>query len=461
MSVDSANSSYRYVPVDGFNPNSATGWTAFGNVTQCVYDAADAIFTITATAPAGGATPVLKIYVLGPTAFRVRFNPTGDYSMDGSYAVVNKNLGAANVNVLQNGGGKLSVDLGGMRLDVLFQPFTVQVYWKSQLISTDTAQGLIYVSSGGSAVANFKNYPANANYFGAGEKGGRDLILNEAALTFFNYDNYRYSGQNEDGGGFDRVIPTESQPGPLDWQEPLYNSIPFLIEDNPNPLDGNGQPTGVPYAYGILFDNESQTYMNFGASSDFNGNMYGKYFFGALYGEIDYYFMGGDTTPEVLQQYSTLVGPAALAPMWALGNHQGCYGYYDQGKVLNAIQQYRNANIPLDGMHIDVDFQNNYRTFTASNMKFPNGGGTCFSQAAALGVKCSTNITGIVTIQPLDEDGNATTYSVLQSGQAINAFGAGQPRRRTGAGLSAAVCYERKLRRELRVQSLSFAGSAL
>jgi len=52
MSVDSANSSYRYVPVDGFNPNSATGWTAFGNVTQCVYDAADAIFTITATAPA-------------------------------------------------------------------------------------------------------------------------------------------------------------------------------------------------------------------------------------------------------------------------------------------------------------------------------------------------------------------------------------------------------------------------
>jgi alpha-glucosidase len=422
MNVDSRNSSYRYVPVDGFNPNSDTGWTQFGNVTQCLYDQADQIFTITGTGQARMPPPVLKIYILGPTAFRVRFNPKGDYGMDGSFAVVNKNLGSPNVNLLQNDGTKLSVDLGGARLEVLFRPFTVQVYWKNQLISTDTAQGLIYVASGGEAVANFKNYPANANYFGAGEKGGQDLKLNEGALTFFNYDNFQYMGQNQDGGGFKRVIPSDSEPGPLNWSEPLYNSIPFFIEDNPNPLDSNGRPTGVPYAYGILLDNESQTYMNFGASSSYNGNMYGKYFFGALYGEIDYYFMAGDTTQEVLKQYTTLVGPAALAPMWALGNHQGCYGYYDQTKVINAIQQYRVHNIPLDGMHIDVDFQNNYRTFTASNKKFPNGGATCFSQTAALGVKCSTNITGIVTIQPLDEDGNATPYPVLQSGLAINAF---------------------------------------
>src|ERR1017187_1964972 len=314
---DSRTSSYRYVPVDGFNPNSAVGWTAFANVTQCLYDKADEIFTLTGTAPVGGTAPVLKIYILGPAAFRVRFNPQGDYSMDGSFAVVNKNLGAANANVLQNDETKLSVDLGTVRLDVLFQPFTVQVFWKNRLISTDTAQGLIYVATGGEAVANFKAYPANANYFGAGEKGGEDLRLNEGALTFFNYDNYKYCGQNTDdalppnGDGFLRDIPSSSQPGPLNWSEPLYNSIPFFIEDNPNPVDGDGQSTGVPYAYGILLDNESETYMNFGASSSFNDNMYGKYFFGALYGEIDYYFMAGDTTQDVLKQYSTGGGKEA------------------------------------------------------------------------------------------------------------------------------------------------------
>ena len=445
MSVDSSQSSFRYVRVDEFNPNSAEGWTSFGDVTRCLYDKGDAVFTLTGTPPGGApaappvaggavpstgtgapgaaanaaAAPVLKIFILGPSAFRVRFNPTGDYSMDGSFAVVNKQLGTPTVNVLQNDHEKLSVDLGEIRLDVLFTPFTVQVYRKGHLISTDTAQGLLYVAEGGSAVANFKSYPANAHYFGAGEKGGSDLTLNEAALTFFNYDNYRYSGP---ANGFGAVIPSTFSPGPLDWTEPLYNSIPFLIEDNPNPLTEAGVPTGVPYAYGILLDNESQTYMNFGASSSFNGNMYGKYFFGALYGEIDYYFMAGDDTQEVLKQYSTLVGAAALAPMWALGNHQGCYGYYDHNKVLSAIQGYRNAAIPLDGMHIDVDFQNNYRTFTASNLKFPGGGAPTFAAAAGLGVKCSTNITGIVTIQPLDEDGNATPYPVLDSGKALGAF---------------------------------------
>ena len=341
MSVDSQFSSYRYVRVDEFNPNSPQGWTAFGNVTQCLYDKGDAVFTLTGTLPQGGmqpagaplpAAPTLKIYILGPTAFRVRFNPQGDYSMDGSFAVVNKELGAPNVNVLQNDAVKLSVDLGGIRLDVLFHPFTVQVFLHGQLISTDTAQGLIYVSGGaGEAIANFKAYPANANYFGAGEKGGSDLALNDAALTFFNYDNFKYSGAN---GGPDPVVPSSFAPGPLDWTEPLYNSIPFFIEDNPNPLTPGGLPTGVPYSYGILFDNESQSYFNFGASSPFNGNMYGKYFFGALYGEMDYYFLAGDTTQDVLQQYSTLTGPAALAPhvgawlspglLWLLQPGQGC-----------------------------------------------------------------------------------------------------------------------------------------
>ena len=419
---DSSLSSYRYVRVDEFNPNSATGWTSFGNVTECLYDKGDGIFTLTGTGTGSGTAPVLKIYLLGPAAFRVRFNPAGDYSMDGSFAVVNKQLGSLQqVKVLQNDATKLSVDLGDIRLDVLLQPFTVQVFRQNILISADTAQGLLYVA-GNSAVANFKNLPANANYFGAGEKGGNDLTLNDAALTFFNYDNYKYLGPNGQDNGFGPVVPADTDPGPLNWIEPLYNSIPFLIEDNANPLDASGQPTGKPYAYGILLDNESQTYMNFGASSAYNGNMYGKYFFGALYGELDYYFMAGADTPAVLRQYSTLVGAAALAPMWALGNHQGCYGYYDQGKVLNSIQQYRAAGIPLDGMHIDVDLQDNYRTFTVSEKKFPNNGADCFSKAAALGVKCSTNITGIVTSQPLDEDGVASPYNVYDAGMKLNAF---------------------------------------
>ena len=426
--MDSSASSYRFVRVDEFTPNGGAPWTSFGNVAAVARGAGNApTFTLTGVSPGPGLhAPVATIYVIGPTAFRVRFNPqavsAADYTQDGSYAVVNTTLGTVNLTVLQNDAQKLSLALSAdVRLDVLLQPFTVQVFLKGRLISTDSAQGLVYLPGvpGAQAIANFKNYPANAQYFGFGEKGGTTLAMNQQSMTCFNYDNFKYSGANN---GPASVVPDFSTPGPLNTAEPLYNSVPLLIEDNPDPLDSSGQPTGVPYAYGVFLDNESQTYFNLGQSSSYAGNMYGKYYFGALYGEIDYYFFAGNDTAAVLNQYTALTGRAALAPMWALGYHQGCYGYFNADRVSSAVQSYRAAQIPLDGVHIDVDFQNNYRTFTASPEKFPNGGATLFAALASWGVKASTNITGIVSIVPQDETGAVAPYSVLNDGLTRNVF---------------------------------------
>lgn len=33
------------------------------------------------------------------------------------------------------------------------------------------------------------------------------------------------------------------------------------------------------------------------------------------------------------------------------------YGYSNEGTVNNVVQRYRDSDIPLDGMHLDVDFQ--------------------------------------------------------------------------------------------------------
>lgn len=172
----------------------------------------------------------------------------------------------------------------------------------------------------------------------------------------------------------------------------------------------------------MLLDNPSQSYINFGDGSYGQNPMADRLYFGALYGELDYYLMAGDDVADVLAQYNRLVGPAALAPKWALGYHQGCYGYYDQAKVLETVASYREARIPLDGVHIDVDFQDNYRTFTASPAKFPDGGRQVFAQLAERGIKASTNITAVVPSQPLDEEGRPSSYSVLDEGLARDAF---------------------------------------
>ena len=64
--------------------------------------------------------------------------------------------------------------------------------------------------------------------------------------------------------------------------------------------------------------------------------MDGKYYFGALFGDLDYYFFLGDQAVDVLGQYTTLTGrgPQApdyrgvMPPKYVFGYHQGCYGYY-------------------------------------------------------------------------------------------------------------------------------------
>jgi alpha-glucosidase (family GH31 glycosyl hydrolase) len=98
---------------------------------------------------------------------------------------------------------------------------------------------------------------------------------------------------------------------------------------------------------------------------------------------------------KTLVQY---IGTTKLKPRFALGYHQGCYGYESlkgspYGKdLLTVAKKHRENGIPLDGIHVDVDIQKNYCTFTMDESKFPSD---TFNQLEDLGIKCSTNITPV------------------------------------------------------------------
>src|SRR5439155_8504365 len=130
----------------------------------------------------------------------------------------------------------------------------------------------------------------------------------------------------------------------------------------------------------------------------------------------------GDAVVDVLSQYTTLTGRGPMPPKYAFGYHQGGYGYFDRQRLEAVADAYRQSEIPCDGLHIDVDFQNNYRTFTHSEMKFPNAK-QMFQRLHAQGFKCSTNITPVMTDNSLDENNQQTPYvqreAVLQAGGLI------------------------------------------
>jgi len=393
--------SYGFVNVNEFTPNN-DGWTPIGNISSVTRNGNS--FTLVTT---GNAAISLVVTFLSATTFRVRFNPQPgfNYSTETSVAVVNRNLGPVNLNILASDAQHLSVDTGVINVVILLQPYQIQVFRGGQLIHQDNpGKNLIYIP-GQQVIANLKVYPANAKYCGLGEKAGSSLLKNNYTMTYFNFDNYTYASG---------IIPANNEGGPLNPSEPLYASIPLLLEINPQP-----QPpyAGAPYTYGIFFDNTAQSYFNMGAS-DYS-NMFGKYYFGALYGDMDYYFMYGEATPDVLGEYTMLTGRSPMPPKYVFGFHQGGYGYYNSYILSTVANSYRSANIPIDGLHIDVDFQNNYRTFTSSDLKFPNAK-QYLAYLHTLGFKCSTNITPLLTANQLDENNQPAPYVQRDALMAMN-----------------------------------------
>ncbi|MBX9257034.1 DUF4968 domain-containing protein [Desmonostoc muscorum CCALA 125] len=400
-----ADTSYKFVKTNEFTPNPANPsdpaqrWQTIGDIVT--YSQNSNTFALkTATRPG----PVISF--LSKTAFRVRFSPDPgfDYSQDKSYAVVTQDLRSkeeqdANQQLslaVQDTDEALIIKTEVLTVKIKKKPYAILVYRGTQLIHQDQPDYNLVYLDGQKVIANFKVYPSTAKYCGLGEKAGINLLKNEFTLTYFNYDNFKY------GGG-------ANNPGPLNPSVPLYASIPFLIENNLNP---EGDYAGSPYSYGIFFDNPSQAFINIG-TNDYS-DMRGKYYFGALYGEMNYYFMAGDHSGEVLQQYTTLTGRSPMPPKYVFGFHQGGYGYYSRYLLSIVANSYRAARIPIDGLHIDVDFQDNYRTFTHSELKFPNAR-EMFDSLHSMGFKCSTNITPLLTLNPLDQNSEVTPYEQLNA----------------------------------------------
>ncbi|WQF89176.1 Putative glycoside hydrolase family 31, galactose mutarotase-like domain superfamily [Colletotrichum destructivum] len=222
-----------------------------------------------------------------------------------------------------------------------------------------------------------------ADYMGFGEQGGKDLFKKKTYMNYFNFDNMKY--QNVYGQG------------PLDDREPLYHSEPYWIEVDAQP--------GYQTQIGTFIDNYSQICVDIGMKDPTQLRV------ATRFNSFQGIFVAGDSIQEVIQLYTSIVGKPKLKPRYVLGYHQGCYGYDTQEMVMDAVRQYRNCGFPLDGMHIDVDMQDDYRTFTINKEPghFPNPE-WMFGELRRLGVKCSTNITPYISSVP------SATYSTLNEG---------------------------------------------
>ncbi len=387
-----SSSTYRFVRVEKYFKDYQS-WEKLDAASSYSFDAAAKTLALLFSRPGGGSCALL-VQFLQPDTFRVRFNPAksaaSDYTPQNTRTVVmdtfrelREKLGDFPVTMTEQGSGAAKVlrlttasPSGGaaLRLDVAFAPFRMSVYrgapGEAAPVWTTALPGIFYSPNGAQDfnIVQAVVKPATAKYIGFGEQGGKFLCKNSEQLTYFNFDNMRYRQVYDQG--------------PFEEREPLYHSDPFFIEFN-------GRP-GAKTVNALFIDNPSQVCVDVGYLNS------ARILIGTRFGDLDYYFFLCDEFADVLDSYTDIVGKARLKPRYVLGYHQGCYGYESRADLEAVVGAYRSCGIPLDGLHIDVDLQRNYQTFTLDESRFPNPK-EMFAGLRAQGVKCSTNITPIVS----------------------------------------------------------------
>jgi len=92
----------------------------------------------------------------------------------------------------------------------------------------------------------------------------------------------------------------------------------------------------------------------------------------ALGGELDLFLFAGPTPAAVVEQLTRLTGRPLLPPAWALGFHQSRWGYASADEVVALVDGFRERGLPLDAVHLDIDYMRGFRSFTWDPERFPD-----------------------------------------------------------------------------------------
>ena len=132
----------------------------------------------------------------------------------------------------------------------------------------------------------------------------------------------------------------------------LYKSIPFFITLREESV------------FGIFFDNTFKSYFDMGKENS------KYYYFGADNGNLDYYFISGNSVKHILMGYTTLTGKTPLPQMWTLGYHQSRWSYSPESRVKEIAKTFREKDLPCDVVHLDIDYMDNFKVFTWDKERF-------------------------------------------------------------------------------------------
>lgn len=88
--------------------------------------------------------------------------------------------------------------------------------------------------------------------------------------------------------------------------------------------------------------------------------------------DVDVYYITGETELDIVKQFREIIGKSYVPPFWAFGYQQSCWGYATMKDFRDVRDGYRNSNIPLDCIYMDIDYMDSFKDFTINEENFPD-----------------------------------------------------------------------------------------
>lgn len=86
------------------------------------------------------------------------------------------------------------------------------------------------------------------------------------------------------------------------------------------------------------------------------------------------YVIEGTDPLAVVHEFRQLIGRSYIPPKWAFGYGQSRWSYFTEDEVREVVSTYRQAEIPIDSVYLDIDYMERYKDFTVNEETFPELG---------------------------------------------------------------------------------------
>jgi len=176
--------------------------------------------------------------------------------------------------------------------------------------------------------------------------------------------------------------------------DPLYLSVPLWLS------------LGPEGSYLVFYENPFEAIFDLGATEPDVACL--TFAGGALR-----YFVCMGPPDQALARYTALTGRPPMPPRWALGFHQSRWSYESADEVRTVVQGFRDHDLPLHAIHLDIDYMDGYRVFTVDRRRFPDLPGL-IRELEGQGVRTVVILDPGVKVDPV--------YSVYREGMAHSRF---------------------------------------